>query len=333
MMRKFVRFLFVLFVIGLVYMIWFVISLFRAPDMSKVPAYYPFKSAKKMELYLNYYDTRAKQWPVPSEAKYIQTSYGKTFVRISGPADAPVLALLPSASASSLIWIPNIKTLSQSFRVYAIDNISDFGRSINSRVIKNSDDSVSWLDELFTAMGLVDNINLMGLSLGGWITSQYALRHPERLHKIILAAPAATIIKLPGEWAWRGLLSALPNRRFMKKFMVDWMFQDLVKKKDPASIDMLNRTVDDAMMALKCYKFRMPLAPTVLTDDELRSFKIPVLFLVGEHEVIYPAEQAVQRINTVAPAIQTEIIRNASHDLTISQTEIVNDIVAAFLRE
>jgi threonine/homoserine/homoserine lactone efflux protein len=53
-MRKFVRFLFVLFAIGMAYMIWFVISLFRAPDMSKVPAYYPFKSEKKMELYLNY---------------------------------------------------------------------------------------------------------------------------------------------------------------------------------------------------------------------------------------------------------------------------------------
>jgi len=184
-MRKFVRFLFVLFAIGLAYMIWLVISLFRAPDMSKVPAYYPFKSAKKMELYLNYYDTRAKQWPVASEAKYIQTSYGKTFVRISGPADAPVLALLPSASASSLIWIPNIKTLSQSFRVYAIDNISDFGRSINSRVIKNSDDIAGWLDELFTAMGLVDKYYLRARQENDAFTFESISRAQEYLTKAL----------------------------------------------------------------------------------------------------------------------------------------------------
>lgn len=87
----------------------------------------------------------------------------------------------------------------------------------------------------------------------------------------------------------------------------------------------------DALMAMKCFTFRMPVTPTVLSDEELRSFKIPVLFLVGENEVIYNADKAVQRIKTNAPMINTELIRNASHDLTISQTKIVNEKVISFL--
>ncbi len=331
-MRIFFLVLIVFLVVGLGLLIRFIISLFSVPDMSKAPAHFPFKSAKKRDLYLSYYDARAKHWPVPSEAKSVATSFGRIFVRISGPADAPALALLPSASASSLIWMPMMRTLSQSFRVYAVDNIYDFGRSVNTRNIRSVDDIVAWLDELFPALGLNNGVNLMGLSLGGWITSQYALRHPERLNKIVLAAPAATIIKLPGAWAWRGILSALPGRFFMKKLMVDWMFQDLVKRDDPASREMIDQAIDDAVMGLKCFTFRMPVAPTVLSDDDLRSFQVPVLFLVGEHEVIYPAEQAVQRIQRIAPAMQTAIIRNASHDLTLSQAEIVGDRVTAFLR-
>lgn len=310
---------------------WFVVSLFTPPDMSKIPAYYPFKSAKAKDRYLAYYDTRAREWPVDSESRIVQTSYGKTFVRISGPKTAPPLVLLPSTSASHLIWMPNIKELSVHYRVYAVDNIYDFGRSVNTKNIKSAQDMTNWLDELFTALELGDRINLMGISFGGWLTSQYTLTHSNRLHKSIWVAPVATIENIPGEWAWRAILSAIPHRYFMEKYMISWLFEDLNKKKDAASVTQINKLVDDAMLGLKCFKMRMPVTPTVLTDQELRSIKVPTLFLVGEHEKLYSANSAVQRFNTVAPQIQTDIIPNAGHDLTIVQAALVNKKVLDFL--
>ena len=115
---------------------WFIMSLFSEQDMSEMPEHYPFKSVEAKERYLNHYDKRAREWPVASESKVVQTSYGKTFIRISGSTDAPSLVLLPSTSASSLIWMPNIKALSVHYRVYAVDNIYDFGRSVNIRNIR-----------------------------------------------------------------------------------------------------------------------------------------------------------------------------------------------------
>lgn len=331
-MSIFVIILFCL-LIGIGFMAWFVISLFKKPDFSNIPHYYPFKSEKAKETYYKYYDKRSDDWPVASESKYIVTSFGKTFVRICGPVKAPSLVLLPSVSASSLIWIPNVEYLTKHFRVHAIDNIYDVGRSINSRLLQNSDDLVNWLNELFTALELGDNINLMGLSFGGWLASQYALRFPNRLHKIILAAPIATVLPLPGAWAWRGIMGAFPHRFFMTTFMVNWAFQDLIKKKDDWSMALVNKIIDDAMMGLQCYKFRMPITPTVLTDSEWQGIGIPVLFLVGEHEVVYPAKEAIHRLHTIAPAIKTEIIRDASHDLTLAQSQIIGDKVTAFLSE
>ncbi len=314
-------------------LVWHVMSLFSEPDMSNIPEHYPFKSVKAKQKYLDFYDKRHEEWPVVSESKEIETSFGKTFIRICGPKSAPPLVLLPSTSASSLIWIPNIRALSGQYRVYALDNIYDFGRSVNTRVIKDSGDMVNWLNELFTVLNLGDNINLMGLSFGGWLTSRYTLAHPERLNKAVWIAPVATLYEIPGEWAWRGIVSAIPYRYFMKKFMVEWLFEDLCNKNDESSLKQIDDLVNDAIMGLSCFKFRMPVMPSVLTDNELRQIKLPVLFLVGENEKLYSADNAVARLNSYAPQIQTEIIPHAGHDLTIVQAAIVNKRVLDFLNK
>jgi pimeloyl-ACP methyl ester carboxylesterase len=318
-------------IVGVLIFAWFVRSLFLEPDLTEIAAHHPFKSVKTKETYLAYYEKRSQKWPVVSESRMVETSQGETFVRVSGLEGAPPLVLLPSGGATSLIWIPNIKTLSTQFRVYAIENIYDFGLSVNTQVFKTPDDQMRWLDELFDALELGSDINLMGLSYGGWLASRYALHSPERLRRVILVAPVATIFDLPGEWAWRGILSAIPSKYIMKRVMVDWLFEDLVKHGDETSRILVDEYIDDAMMALKCFKFRMPINPTVLSDEELSSLEVPALFLVGENEKIYPARKAVERLNTVAPRIQTEIIPGTGHDLTILRAELVNGIVIEFL--
>ena len=320
-------------IVGVLILAWFIISLFSVSDTIEISLYHPFQSFKAKERYLKYYEQRSQKWPVAYEDRIIKTSQGETFVRISGQDDAPPLVLLPSAGATSLFWIPNVKMLSESFQIYAIDNIYDFGRSRYTRIFKTPNDLMIWLDDLFSVLQFGNNINLMGLSYGGWMASQYALHSPERLNKVVLIAPAATIFDLPGEWAWRGILSAIPSKIIMKEVMLDWACKDLLAKGDEASQIVIEDMMNDALMALKCFKFKMPIHPTVLSDNELNSISIPTLFLVGENEVIYSAQEAVARLNAVAPQVETEIIPNAGHDITIVQSVLVNKRVIEFLKE
>jgi pimeloyl-ACP methyl ester carboxylesterase len=295
----------------------------------EISPYHPFKSEKAKERYLAFYDTEAKKWPVDSETRMVDTSYGQTFLRISGPIDKQPLVLLQGTSANSLMWIPNIEALSESYRTYALDNIYDYGRSVYTRPITSPDDFVKWLDELFNALDIGDNINLMGLSLGGWITSLYALRYQNRLNKIVLLAPAATVLPVRLSFYIYAVLTMLPLRYFSKR-MFYWLFEDCAKK-DEINRMSLDVWVDHLFIASRCFKQKRPLNPTVFDDRQLQSIEVPTLYLVGENEKIYSAKKAVQRLNQVAPNIKIEIIPNAGHDLTLVQAEIVNRKILDFL--
>jgi pimeloyl-ACP methyl ester carboxylesterase len=305
--------------------------LLTGPEDIKMTSYHPFRSATAKAQYLKLYDMRVKKWPVDSETRFVDTSYGQTFVRMSGPADAPPLVLLHGGGGNSLQWIPNIEALSKSYRVYAVDNIYDFGRSIYTRTLKTPGDFVNWLDEVFSALGLGNHISLMGLSYGGWLTSQYALRYPDRLDKIVLLAPGGTVLPLRLAWIVRAVLCLLPHRYFTRSFMY-WLLEDLAQK-DEAGRAMLEEEVDAAVVRLRCFKLNRLVKPTVLQDGELQSLKIPALYLVGENEKIYSAQKAIQRLHRVAPHIIAEVIPNAGHDLTIVQAEMVNTKVLEFLRQ
>lgn len=301
----------------------------RSQEKTEYEDFHPFKSAEAKEKYLKVYDQRGKDWPVPSTNRMIETDYGMTFVRISGPETAPPLVLVHGAGGNSLIWIPNIKELSEKFRTYAVDMLDGAGRSIPTKPTQTADHLTEWLDQLFTALQLDDHINLVGLSYGGWVTSQYALRFPRRLSRIVMLAPAGTVLLLSNDWIQRAMRLIKPEKENIREFFY-WLMEDLVKK-DDLSRQMLDGFVEDGYLAIQSFKMRMPVNPVVLTDEEWQSIDVPALFVVGRNEKIYSASEAVERLTRVAPQIKTKLIADAGHDLTLVQAKKVNEIILEFL--
>jgi pimeloyl-ACP methyl ester carboxylesterase/TM2 domain-containing membrane protein YozV len=304
------------------------IAKFSLGDMTP---HHPFRTAKAKLRYTQHYESKAKNWPVESETRMVTTAYGETYVRISGPLDAPPLVLMHGANATSLSWIPNIESLSGGYRTYAVDNIYDFGLSVFTKKFKKPDDFIRWMDELFTALDLGNRINLMGLSYGGWLTSQYALRHPERLHKIVLIAPASTVLPLGPGFLKSAFLSILPHRYFLKKG-IEAILKDLWNMKEGGQT-YAEEWLDQLDLGLRSFKPKMLVSPTVLTDEEWESLRMPVLFLVGENEKIYSPQKAIERLKEVAPRIKTGLIPGAGHDLTAVRADLVNQKILDFLEK
>jgi len=270
----------------------------------------------------------AQRWPVASEERLVDTSYGQTFVRISGPVGAQPLVLLPGSVLHSLMWAPNIEALSEDYRTYCVDNIYDAGRSIYTRPLASPDDFVRWLDEFFTVLGLGKGINLMGLSYGAWLASLYALQRPERTAKLVALAHPAIVPTQPG-FVLRFLLG-FASPRFFRSFIY-WLFEDF-RHKDEASRLWVDDIMEDMRLAGQCLTPKAMVLPGRMKDHELQGLQVPALFLVGENEKTFSPRRAIQRLNRTAPHIQTGMIPQAGHDMTFVQAGKVTGKVLDFLK-
>ncbi|MHB8132697.1 MAG: alpha/beta fold hydrolase [Anaerolineaceae bacterium] len=293
----------------------------------ELESFHPFRSERSKKEYLTFYDQRAEEWPIPSETKMVDTSFGQSFVRISGLDNTSPLVLLPASVSNSLMWIPNVVALSQKYRTYAIDNIYDCGRSIYTRKLSTTEDLVKWLDELFTELTLVDGINLMGLSSGSWLAHQYVLRFPKRVRKVVFLAHP-TIVSMNPAFIFRLLLSFISP--FIFRNFVYWLFQDTAKN-DEHSQSVIKSVYEDMRSAGKCFKPKAIVNPTSIKDHEILNVQTPIMFLVGENEKTFSPHKAIQRLNKIAPDIKTEIIPQAGHDLNFAQANLINKKVLEFL--
>ncbi len=288
--------------------------------------HYPFRSASAREEYLAFYDRRAERWPLPSETRTVPTSFGETFVRISGPKDAPPLVLLPGMSSNGLMWETIVEPFARRYRTYALDSITDVGRSVPTRDVRSAADYAQWLDELFEALELRD-VNLLGMSYGAWITAHMARLRPERLRRAVWIAPAGVVARLSIRWIVLALLTAIS--KWIHRRFTYWMFADAVKT--PEGRRIAEELIADTQVMIRCYAPRPIVTPTRMSDEELRSIRVPTLLLIGENETVGSASSAMRRVTRVAPQIRAELIPGAGHDLAIAQREQMTQKVLEFL--
>ncbi len=290
--------------------------------------YYPYRTEEARDLCFRYLDSlAARLWPIVSEERMVPTTFGATFVRVSGPPAAPMLVLLHGAGTTSLMWAPNIEALSTEYRTVAVDQIGEFGKSVCAKPVQSLQDLIAWLDELIGTIETRGRVSVIGMSYGGALAAQYALHFPERLEKVVLLAPGATVLRPPAEFWIRLIALGIARQRGLRAFF-RWIFPDMART-DPQWID---STIEQLALNMRSVQRHKTPIPPVLTDAEWRSLRTPALFLAGAHEVIYDPEKAVRRLQRVAPQVTMEIIPGAGHDLTFVQTAAVNERILQFLK-
>jgi pimeloyl-ACP methyl ester carboxylesterase len=297
--------------------------------MSREPEAAPFRSAEARRRYLAAYDAWGAEWPLPAEERMVSTRYGATFARGSGPPGAPVVVLLPAARATSLLWAAHVAALAANHRVWAIDSIADFGRSVPSRPLQTAEDFVAWLDDLAAALSPNRPFALAGVSYGGWIAARYAAARRERVSALILIAPAGTLMAPRAAFIARALLCLLPLRSFTQSFS-RWLSHELATG-DGASRALLERHVDRTYLALRCFQPRRPIAPSLLSDGELRQLPERTLFIAGSHDRMSDASAAAARLRSAAPGVRIELIPGAGHDVATARAERVDALLVEHL--
>jgi pimeloyl-ACP methyl ester carboxylesterase len=108
-------------------------------------------------------------------------------------ASKPPLVLMAGWGGSVGFWMRNLNELAAQQRVIAIDVLGT-GRSSRPRFTpRGPAETEEWfiksLEQWRQEMN-IDQMNLCGHSLGGYIAATYAMRFPHRLSGLVLASPA-----------------------------------------------------------------------------------------------------------------------------------------------
>jgi len=84
--------------------------------------------------------------------------------------------------------------------------------------------------------------------------------------------------------------------------------------------------------------FQMPIEtvrvlPAVVSDEDLRTLKVPTLLLIGDHEVISDPAKALERARRLIPDFRGELVPRSRHEMCVRQHRIVDARVVEFLDE
>ena len=292
---------------------------------SKIKPDYVFLTQDKKIKYLKSYNETLKLWQTPFEEVDVLTSYGTAHVIISGPENGQPLVLFHGTDASSTMWYPNISEVSKIYRVYAIDFPLEAGKSVANRVKFNNKESVKFYSQVFDHFKM-KKINLLGISRGGWMAAYLAIQPQLDINKLVLLSPAQTFggIKNFGKVLSGLNLKAFPSQKSLNKFFNAFSYK-------PTEVDSTFKQQLYLAYKLGNSKPRM-LAMIPFSKKELQSLKIPVLVLIGDHDIVN-GEKSLVKARKYLPNVQTDVIQDAGHFLSIDQSEMVNQKVMIFLED
>jgi len=252
---------------------------------------------------------------------YADTGHGEPLVFLNGLA------------GDHLYWMGQVRAFAEKCRCIAIDN-RDAGRSSYATgpytIADLADDVVTLLDVLGLPAAY-----LVGLSLGGMIAQEAALRHPQRVRSLFLADTLAksdawfmatleafAIIRrgVPDTPAFfDALLPWLTGHQFFQSASkVDWLRALLKQNPYPQRIDGFFRQFD----AIRAHD----------TLERLSAIRCPVLVGVGEDDMIVPPRYS-QEIAKRIPHARLEVLPGVGHAPPLEDPRRFNSLLREFLME
>ena len=246
---------------------------------------------------------------------------------VSGPEGAPVVVLSHSLGSSGVMWEHQVPALVERYRVVRYDTRGHGGTDAPAgpyTLDMLGDDAVAMLDALD-----IDRVHWVGLSMGGMIGQNVALRHPARLASAVLCD---TTCRVPDEakpmWderiatAERSGMSALCDATMERWFTAPY------RAREPKDMQVIREqflSTPTSGFVGCCQAIR-----ELDYADRLSSVDLPVHLVVGADDPSTPPA-AARAIQERISGASLEIIDGAAHLSNVEQPETFNRSLLDFL--
>lgn len=251
--------------------------------------------------------------------------------RVSDEGAGPVLLLVHGFPLDHTMWRAQIEEFSKTHRVIAPD-LRGFGGSDGNLYAISMEQFADDLAELLEALDADRPITFCGLSMGGYIAFQFALRHPQWLGRLILCDTRA-VADSPEAAANRLKMADIVTKQGPEPVvfaMMPKLFAPETSERRPELIGEVRKTVmGTAPVAIAAAHRGMAVRQDM--TSQLSNLKFPTLVIVGEHDAISPAAE-MKAIADAMPNSRYEVIPHAGHMAPLENPAAVNQAFRHFLQ-
>ena len=238
------------------------------------------------------------------------------------------LILVHGLGASSDRWNKVIPIFAENYRVLAPDLIG-FGYSDKPLVDYTPAFFSDFLKKFFTATN-TKYASLIGSSLGGQVSAEFSISHPQNVEKLILTSPAGVMEhSTPALDAY--IMAALyPNEQNAKKA---FELMECSGKEVPEEI--INGFVERMKLPNAKLAFMstiLGLKNSKLVLSKLESVSVPTLVIWGIEDPVIPIENSDIFISKI-PDCQLFKMERCGHTPYVQEPKIFSDMALEFLSD
>ena len=249
------------------------------------------------------------------------------FEELGSPDDAPLI-ILHGFFASSRNWRQVAEKLAASFHVYVLD-MRNHGSSPHHPIMDYPAMTADLL--LFMDVQGLTTASLLGHSMGGKVAMWFALNHPERMDKLIVA----DIAPVSYTHCFNSLiqaLKALPLSEISNRKQAELLLASAIPELSYRQFLLQNLVLkDDAY----CWRIDLDIfyrmAPNIVafpSADHLPVYTGKTLFIAGEESGYVKADD----VSALFPEATLSVIANAGHWLHVQQPGVFIERVEQFLQ-
>ncbi len=246
---------------------------------------------------------------------------------VFGAEGAPVVLLSHSLGSSSVMWAPQLPKLAETFRVVCMDTRGHGGSDAPEgpySLDMLGDDALALMDGLE-----LDQVHWVGLSMGGMIGQNIALRQNGRFKSLSLCDTSSQI-PAEGRATWDERIAAVEAggmEPLADSTMERW-FTDPYLAKKPSSVDAIRAqflATAPAGFIGCCHALK-----TLDYLDQLHTIDLPTMIIVGAQDMGTPVAASEAMREQIANS-QLVVLDDAAHLANIEQADGFNAALLGFL--
>jgi 3-oxoadipate enol-lactonase len=243
---------------------------------------------------------------------YVQVNGTELYYEVHGRGDAVVFA--HGRGGNHLSWWQQIPDFARDRRCIVFDHRS-FGASPDAEGLGQgafADDLVALLDHLG-----IERADLVAQSMGGRTCLDFALKHPERVRRLVLAGTIAGVVddelsQLAAGYVPEDLMQRVLSAGFKEREPVlAFLYQE---------IEALNHISGNPTRLVKKGPGKVA----------VQACKVPTLLIVGDEDTVAPP-QAVAWLARTMPCAELHIMHGAGHSAYFEKPIEFNRLVREFL--